>query len=60
VLKERDMTLVVISINRDELPEHTDEEFKEWITYGIEKNAISLDNPLEELDLIATVKEIGP
>jgi hypothetical protein len=54
------MALVVISINRDNLPEHTDEEFRQWVRYQVGDNgSLSLNNPLVDLDLDATVKEIS-
>ena len=54
------MSLVVISVDRDALPEHTDEHFKEWAHYEIAKNgSISHSNPLYDIDINITIKEIG-
>lgn len=54
------MALVVFSIDRDKLPEHTDEQFEEWIKFhvGQIKN-ITAKNPLWCVDLEAEVKEVG-
>ena len=54
------MALIVISVDRDKLPEHTDEEFKEWIEFEVRHMGyIPLSNPLYDIDLEAEVKEIG-
>ena len=53
------MSLIVISVDRKSLTEHTDEDFKEWVEYGIERNCISLDNPLCDEDLQGIVREIS-
>jgi len=54
------MALIVISVDRSELPPHTDEDFKEWIKYEVGHTCeINLSNPLERRELRATVKEIG-
>lgn len=54
------MTLVVISINRKSLPEHTDEEFEAWVKYQVgELGGIRMKNPLHDIDMEADVKEIG-
>jgi len=52
------MALVVISIDRNKLPAHTDEHFHEWVKYCIgQMGGISMDNPLHDLDMAATVRE---
>jgi len=54
------MALVVISINRTELPEHTDEQFAEWVEFNVgHAGGISNDNPLHDLDMEARVREIS-
>lgn len=54
------MTLVVISVNRDIFPPHTNENFEEWIKYNIgELSGISVDNPLSDFDMDAIVREIS-
>lgn len=54
------MALVVISIDREELPPHTDEQFAEWVKYEVGAlGGISLENPLCEEDFEPTVMEIG-
>ncbi len=54
------MALVVISIDRDDLPDHTDEEFEEWVKYKVgHAGGLILDNPLSDLDLDAYVREIS-
>ena len=53
------MALVVISIDRDKFPNHTDAQFKEWVEYKVgQGGGISLKNPLHEYDIEATVREI--
>lgn len=53
------MALVVISIDREKLPEHTNEDFEQWVKYQIgELGGISMDNPLWDLDMEAQVREI--
>ena len=54
------MTLVVISVDRQDLPEHTDEQFELWVKYQVGAlGGITLDNPLHDIDIEAEVKEIG-
>ena len=54
------MSLVVISIDRTKLPEHTDEEFEAWVKFCVgHLGGIPNDNPLSDYDIDATVKEIG-
>lgn len=54
------MALVVISIDRDELPAHTDDEFEAWVMFQVgHLGGISMDNPLHDLDMEATVREFG-
>jgi hypothetical protein len=54
------MALVVISVDRSKLPEHTDQQFDDWVKYCVgELGGISMDNPLHECDLEATVRECG-
>lgn len=54
------MALVVISINRDELPAHTNEEFEAWVKYEVGHNGgISLENPLCDESLDGYVREIS-
>lgn len=54
------MTLVVISVDREKFPEHTDEEFAAWVKYQVgDLGGVDMINPLYELDLEAEVKEIG-
>jgi hypothetical protein len=54
------MALVVISIDRDDLPTHTDKEFEEWVKYQVgHSGRVSISNPLSDEDLDAYVREIG-
>ena len=54
------MALVVISIDRKKLPEHTDDDFADWIRFEVgQYGDISLDNPLCGEDMSAIVREIG-
>jgi len=52
------MALVVLSVDRDKLPEHTDEQFEEWVRFEVgDRGGMSADNPLQQ-DLEAEVREI--
>lgn len=54
------MALVVISIDRNKLPPHTDAQFEEWVKFCVgHLGGISMVNPLHDLDMTATVKEWG-
>lgn len=54
------MALVVISIDRSKLPQHTNEQFTEWLLYRLYQDGyISHDNPLLCRKLVAEIKEIG-
>lgn len=54
------MALVVISIDRTKLPPHTDAQFEEWVKFCVgHLGGISMENPLHDLDMTATVKECG-
>lgn len=54
------MALVVLSIDRDKLPPHTDDDFREWVSFCVgERPDIDCSNPLWEEDLDADVREIG-
>lgn len=53
------MALVVISIDREKLPPHTDEQFEEWVKFCVRGGGISNSNPLADLDLDARVREIS-
>ena len=54
------MALVVISIDRDKLPEHTDEEFEQWVIFKVgDFVSLSREHPLLHFDLDATVREIS-
>lgn len=54
------MALVVISIDRDDLPSHTDEQFEEWVKYQVgHRGDISIDNPLSDQDIDGYVREIS-
>ena len=51
------MATVTIDIDRNRLPEHTDEQFEAWVMFCIgERGDISMDNPLWDFDLQATVR----
>ncbi len=53
------MTLIVITVDRDLLPEHTDEQFEEWLRFEIgDRGEMSAENPLTQ-DLEAELKEWG-
>lgn len=50
------MSLVTINVDRKKLPEHTDDQFEAWIRFCIgDRGGISLQNPLHEYDLEATL-----
>lgn len=52
------MALVVISIDRDQLPPHTDMQFEEWVKFCVgDTGEISTENPLHDLDMTAVVRE---
>lgn len=52
--------LVVISVVCAALPEHTPEQFDEWVRYKVgEKPQIASSNQLADEDLSANVKEIS-
>ena len=54
------MALIVISVDRDDLPKHTEKQFEEWVKYQVgHSGRISLENPLIDTDLDAYVREIG-
>ncbi len=54
------MSLIVISVNRDKLPKHSKVEFEEWISFKVGAIfSMSLKNPLCDIDLESTVREIG-
>lgn len=54
------MALVMISVDREKLPEHSDQEFESWVKYQVGALAgISNDNPMVDIDLEAQVLEVG-
>ncbi len=54
------MTLIVLSVDREKLPECTDEEFADWVKFEVgHLGGIKVENPLSNYDLEATVLEIG-
>lgn len=54
------MALIVISVDRDNLPEHTEKQYEEWIKFCIgEIGGISVKNPLSDIDMDAEVMGIG-
>jgi len=54
------MTLIVISVDREKLPAHTDQEFEEFVRFQFgDRGGISASNPLNNMDMEAEVKEIG-
>jgi hypothetical protein len=51
------MALIVISVDREDLPPHTDEQFEEWVKYEVgHLGGISCDNPMSDRDLDAYVR----
>lgn len=51
---------LVLSVDRTQLPEHTDHDFEEWIKYQVgQLGAIPVTNPLWDADLVARVLEIS-
>jgi len=53
------MSLVIISVDREKIPAHTDEQFEDWIKYEVwQISHIRTDNPLCDIDITATVREI--
>ena len=54
------MSLVVISVDREKLPEHTQEQFEEWVKFNVGAlGGISAKNPLHDIDIEARVQEIS-
>ena len=54
------MALVVLSIDERKLPAHTRDEFEEWVRFCVgDRSDIQNANPLSDLDLQATVREIS-
>ena len=54
------MALVVISIDRGKFPQHTDEQFEEWVKFCVgDIGGIKMSNPLHEYDMCAEVREVG-
>lgn len=54
------MAIVVISIDRETLPAHTDEQFEEWVKFQVGHfGGIDINNPLADMDMDAMVREIG-
>lgn len=54
------MALVVISIDRESLPEHTDEQFEAWVRFCVgDRGGCGVDNPMGQMDLEAEVREVG-
>ena len=59
-IKEKEMALVVISIDRDDLPKHTDKQFEEWVKYEVGHSAsLPIDNPMTDRNIDGYVREIG-
>ena len=53
------MTLIVISVDRELLPKHTDDDFEKWVEYQVGYRAdISMKNPLHDLDMQAGSAEV--
>ena len=53
------MALIVISVDREKLPEHTDIQFENWIKYKVGQwSSISIESPLSDIDLEAVVREM--
>ena len=51
------MALIVISVDREGLPPHTNEQFEEWVKYEVgHLGGISCDNPMSDRDLDAYVR----
>ncbi|GLQ31643.1 hypothetical protein [Litoribrevibacter albus] len=54
------MALVVLSVDRDLLPPHTDEDFEDWLRFKTgDKNWMRGENPLIDEDLKSEIREIG-
>ena len=54
------MALVVLSIDRDKLPHHTDEDFKEWLGFHLgDYEGVAESNPLREVKVKAEIREIS-
>ena len=52
------MALVVISIDRDKLPKHTDEQFEEWVRFEVgDRGGMSAKNPID-VNLTAEVVSV--
>jgi hypothetical protein len=53
------MALIVISVDREKLPPHTDAEFEEWVRFEVgDTGSIDTKNPLIQEGLEAGVCEI--
>lgn len=51
---------IVLRVDRSQLPEHTDHDFKEWIKYQVgQLGGIPLTNPLRDAEFVARVLEIS-
>ena len=54
------MPLIVISVNKEDLPPHTDEQFEAWVKFCVgHVGSISMENPLHDIDMDGYVREIG-
>ncbi len=54
------MALVVISIDRDKLPPHTQEEFEAWVRFCVgDTGGIANSNPLCDMDMESRVVEFS-
>ena len=54
------MALIVISVDREKLPKHTDEEYRDWVRFSLhERRMIGMENPLFGIQFKAEVKEWG-
>ena len=51
------MSLIVLSVDRDKLPQHTYSEYVAWVNYQVGNSCeLSLENPLSHEGVIRTQK----
>ena len=53
------MAIVSLEIDRDALPQHTDEQFEEWVMFCIgQRGGIEMTNPMSDMDMDARVRSV--
>ena len=55
-----DMAEVTITVDRDRYPQHTDEQFEEWVEWcNGGRGGCGVDNPLSNFDLTAEIVSVN-